>query len=622
MKPIFRFALAGFAFCAALDPTGAAAMKVVLAGDSTMTIQKGRDDRPDLAGWGMFLHEFLTPEAEVVNLARSGASSKSFRELGLWERVLAEKGDWVIIQFGHNDQPGKGGRSTDAGSTFRENLARYTREAGEGGARVVLVTPVARRVYDEQGRLKDTLADYVAAVIATGEQEECTVVDLHRLSFALFDHLGESLSRRYGPSDTDRTHFSSAGARLVARLVAEELSRVAPEAAQMLRLEPEPPAGLPFDLSRAVASQGFDGETCWVHPRAGAIPGAGANGGPAVVMTMQKLVLTGSDLFLPLNSLRTNDLGASWSAPREFLVELGRRQEEDGVEVGVCDFTPKWHAATGTLLGTGHTVRYKDNRVMEVRRRETAWSVYDPDSDSWAPWQTLKMPADEEFANSGAGSVQRVDLEDGTILLPVYHKVPAAKDYSVTVLRCAFDGATLRLLERGDPVTVNGGRGLYEPSLIRRGGEFFLTLRNDQAGHVCRSRDGLRFSEPRPWRFDDGEALGNVNTQTHWVSGRGGLFLAYTRTGANNDHVFRGRAPLFLGQVDPATLTVRRATECVLVPEHGARLGNFAVCEVSDDETWVTVSEWMQDGSPRRVIPPGHPLGADNRVWIARLRWH
>ena len=93
-----------------------------------------------------------------------------------------------------------------------------------------------------------------------------------------------------------------------------------------------------------------------------------------------------------------------------------------------------------------------------------------------------------------------------------------------------------------------------------------------------------------------------------------GLFLVYTRRGANNDHVFRHRAPLFIARVDPERLCVLRSTEQVLVPERGARLGNFGVTPVSPYETWVTAAEWMQ---PRGV----EQRGSDNRVWVAKIKW-
>jgi hypothetical protein len=300
---------------------------------------------------------------------------------------------------------------------------------------------------------------------------------------------------------------------------------------------------------------------------------------------------------------------------------LGRREEPGGVVVGTCDFTPKWHAQTGKLLGTGHTVRYLGDKVIHDRKRETSYAIYDEATRQWSPWTTLEMPQDPKFQSAGAGSVQRVDLDNGDILLPIYFKGKQDKYYRVTVLRCRFDGQVMRFIEQGSELVLEEGRGVYEPSLTRFQGRFYLTLRNDTAGYVAVSEDGLNFGPLQRWRFDDGTKLGNYNTQQHWVTHRDSLWLVYTRQGAHNDHVFRHRAPLFIAQVDPKTLAVLRATETVLVPERGARLGNFAVCEVSPEETWVTVSEWMQTHSPHIVIPPENAFGADNSVYTARLRW-
>jgi len=227
------------------------------------------------------------------------------------------------------------------------------------------------------------------------------------------------------------------------------------------------------------------------------------------------------------------------------------------------------------------------------------------------------MPDADRFFSAGAGAAQRVDLPDGTVLLPVYFK-PRSDDWTArqasTVVRCAFDGRRLTCLEHGDVLTVPEPRGLYEPSLIRFGGRFYLTLRNDVRGYVAAGDDGLHFDAPRPWTFDDGSDLGNYNTQQHWVVGPGGLWLVYTRRGLDNDHVFRHRAPLVMARVDTERLCVLRETERVLVPERGARLGNFGVTHLSDRESWVTVAEWMQPaGCERR--------GSDGSVFAARLLW-
>lgn len=597
-------------------PTAHAQFKVVIAGDSTVaSYPKAPEGRPALAGWGQMIGEFL-PKATVVNHARSGTSTKSFRDLGLWDRVLGEKGAWVLIQFGHNDQKNDPKRHTDPATTYRDNLKAFIRDVRARGGKPVLVTSVARRIYVD-GKMTTTLAPYAEAAKAAGKEMQVPVIDLHSASFVLFDQMGEKFCQLYGPSLTDKAHFSTTGARMIARLVAEGLDREVPELRPHLQLLPPMPESVPFELNRLIVSEGYDGSTCWVHPRAGAIPGPQ----PSVVLTMQKLLLTGSDVFYALNDTRSDDLGKTWNPIKEHGHTLGRRNEPEGVVVAACDFTPKWHAKSRRLLGIGHTVRYSGDKVIHQRKRETAWSVYDDKTCQWSAWTTLEMPDDPQFHSAGAGSVQRVDLDNGDILLPVYFKGENDKYYSVTVLRCAFDGTKLTYREHGDVLRLESGRGVAEPSIARCGGRFYLTLRNDTAGYVSVSDDGLHFTQPVMWRWEDGGELGSYNTQQHWVTHADRLYLVYTRKGAHNDHVFHHRAPLFMAEVNKETLRVKRGTEIVLVPDRGARLGNFGVCEVGEKETWVTVAEWMQTWGPNIVIKPGHPLGANNRVHAVRILW-
>ncbi len=379
-----------------------------------------------------------------------------------------------------------------------------------------------------------------------------------------------------------------------------------------------------YDLQLDVVSEGFDKQTCWVHPRAGILP-AGTPGAPAehpaVVLTMNKLELTGSDVFHAINSLRTDDLGTTWTRPTPH-DELGRVRVDDRVEHSICDFWPAWHAKSGKLLGIGQTVWYENNKVMKVRPRHSGYSVYDPVARTWSPRQNLEMPDEPRFKSAGAGSSQRYDLENGDILLPIYFKVPEEEAYKVTVVRTQFDGETLHYVEHGTELTTDGARGLAEPSLTRVGDRFFLTIRSDEAGYVTSGTDGLHFDPVQKWKFDDGSDLGNYNTQQHWVTHSGGLYLVYTRRGANNDHVFRHRAPLFMAKVDPERLCVIRSTERILVPEKGARLGNFGVVDVSPHETWVTTAEWMQTKGPNPHdwrVPMKY--GSDNRVYAARIKW-
>jgi hypothetical protein len=335
-----------------------------------------------------------------------------------------------------------------------------------------------------------------------------------------------------------------------------------------------------------------------------------------VVLTMQKWNVKRSDVFYAVASGESADLGKTWTPFLEHHATLGRHRLDATREEGMCDFTPKWHAATGRLLGTGHTVYYDHDKLVPVRPRHTVWSVYDPAAKAWSQWAKLPMPDEPKFANAGAGSTQRVDLENGDILLPIYAKEISAKGYFSTVVRCRFDGTTLRYVEHGNELFTDIDRGLYEPSLTKFGGRYFLTLRNDRAAYVARSEDGLRYGEPRKWTFDDGADLGSYNTQAHWVTHADGLFLAYTRRGANNENMARARhrAPLFLAQIDPERLVVLRATERELVPNKGAQLGNFAVVDVNERETWVTTSEGMAPGNPAE-------FGANGRVYAARIIW-
>lgn len=382
------------------------------------------------------------------------------------------------------------------------------------------------------------------------------------------------------------------------------------------------PAPALFDLKLDTVSTGFDKKSCWVHPRAGAIPGSP----PKVVLTMQKAMLVGSDVFYALNEMRTDDFGKTWSGPVEHTASLGRRSEPNGVEVCVSDFWPKWHAKSGKLLGIGHNVRYANNRVIAApqRSRETAYSIYDPGQRTWTAWEPLAMPPDDpRFFNSGAGCVQRLDLPDGDILLPVYFSPKGGKFSRVLVLRCGFDGRKLTVKAMGNELSVDTDRGLHEPSLTRFKGRHFLTIRHDQRAYVTTSDDGLHFDPKlKPWTWDDGTDLGSYNTQAHWVTHDDALFLCYTRRGADNDHIPRHRAPLFIGQVDAAKLHVIRASERELMPQRGAKLGNFGVTEVNENETWVTDAEWMQTTGPNYAdFTQCMKYGSDNAVFAARIQW-
>jgi hypothetical protein len=373
---------------------------------------------------------------------------------------------------------------------------------------------------------------------------------------------------------------------------------------------------LAFDVKAEVVHQELSPEFCWFHPRVAAIPDAGKEGRPAVVMTIQKHLLA-DDHYSGLYFLRTDDLGRTWTGPTE-IPELAWQRGENDETIAVCDVTPGWHAPTKKLLAIGTKLRYtRDGRqlVDKPRSLECAYATFDPESQAWTGWKTLAMPeTDGKFFLVAPGCVQWLVNADGTLLLPIYFKGPSGSDFAVTVLHASFDGEELMYLKHGEELAIEGGRGFSEPSLALYHGTYFLTLRHDKAAYVTTSSDGLHFKPVKKWTFDDGEDLGSYNTQAHWLTHSEGLFLSYTRRGAKNDHIPRNRAPIFVAQVDPEELQVLRKTERPLLPERGAMLGNFGAAAITPDESWVTDSEYILGTTP-------HARGADGSTWLGRVQW-
>jgi len=349
-------------------------------------------------------------------------------------------------------------------------------------------------------------------------------------------------------------------------------------------------AVLDYELKLEVILPKVAGRGGWFQPRPGAIPGLGTEGSPLVVMTIQKAL--GSDFFTGLSVMQTADLGANWTKPQPR-AELGWREAEKGMKVGVCDFTLGWHAPTGKLIGIGHTARYTKRGFAGFgHRRDTVYSVFDPKAGEWTPWEVLQFPKtenDKYYFNGVHG--QWLVEPDGTLLVPAYF-VPPKRGFLLrgVVLRLKFDGSKLMIAEQGQELFHPVRRGLYEKSITFYQSRYYLTMRNDRKGFVAVSDDGLSFGPLKAWTFDDGKDLGSYNTHQKWVTHSEGLFLVYTRRGANNDHIIRHRAPLFIAQVDPKRLCVLRNTERIAVPERGRALGNFDATTINENETWITVA--------------------------------
>jgi len=386
------------------------------------------------------------------------------------------------------------------------------------------------------------------------------------------------------------------------------------------------PAGvsvLDYRVERSVLVQEANSEFCWFHPRVAAMPGWGRNGMPAAVLTLQKH-LVADDHYSGLYFMRSDDYGRTWRGPVEVR-ELAWGREPGGVTVSVCDVTPGWHAPSGRVLAVGAQVRYdaKGNHLRSKPRSiQTAYAAYDPKADRWSAWRVLQLPADAMFDYAVSACAQWLTEPDGRILLPLYYKIPPGrpgKGWAATVARCTFDGNLLSYRQHGDELVRDKADGFTEPSLVRFGGCYYLTLRGeaDTNGYVTTSEDGLHYKPIKPWTFDDGAELGSVNTQQHWLAHSEGLFLCYTRRGAHNDHIARNRAPLFVAQVDPARLCVLRQTEKVLIPERGLMLGNFGAAMIDERESWVTDAEFIS----YRFNAKPTAQGGNGSVFLARVVW-
>ena len=206
-----------------LAPSAVAADRLVvgLMGDSTVA-----EDKPDDAtrGWGQCLGEFLD-DVEIFNKAVGGLSTKTCLLNGNIDMLLTRKPSYVLIQFGHNDSHAKGNpESTDAATDYKENLRKIVDMTRTAGAIPVLVTPMHRRVFEGDGNVSQELKPYAEAMKEVAKEKGVFLVDLYTPSGTLFDRLGDAGSADLSCKVDDRTHFSEAGAREMARLVAEGLN--------------------------------------------------------------------------------------------------------------------------------------------------------------------------------------------------------------------------------------------------------------------------------------------------------------------------------------------------------------------------------------------------------------
>ncbi|MGG9972070.1 glycosyl hydrolase family 28 protein [Ferruginibacter sp. SUN002] len=233
MKKIFSIALVGLIMAFQLPEKP---VRIFMIGDSTMA-NKPVEDNPE-RGWGQFFPQYLTNDVEVKNHAVNGRSTKSFIKEGRWDTVMnqLQPGDYVIIQFGHNDSKIEDStRYAAPQTTYRENLIRFINDAKSKGANPILVTPVMRRKFDSKGVFVDQHGEYPGVVKEVAAKLNVPLIDLHKSSQELIEKEGVENSKRlflnipaghfknYKGKPEDNTHFSEYGAASVASLVCQSI---------------------------------------------------------------------------------------------------------------------------------------------------------------------------------------------------------------------------------------------------------------------------------------------------------------------------------------------------------------------------------------------------------------
>lgn len=220
-----------------------------LIGDSTLADKPYAGSNPE-KGWGQVLPLYFKKGIVVENHAVNGRSSKSFRDEGRWD-VIQEKlkpGDYVLIQFGHNDQKEESpDRYAAADSDYRSNLVRYINETREKGAKPIIATPISRRSFNESGILEDSHGRYSEVVKEVAAELKVPLLDLHKITVEVIEQFGVEKSKelflhyksgdyeKFPEGKEDNTHLSPTGAFKVADLAIKELKREVPEFAVFLK---------------------------------------------------------------------------------------------------------------------------------------------------------------------------------------------------------------------------------------------------------------------------------------------------------------------------------------------------------------------------------------------------
>jgi len=221
-------------------------IRVFLAGDSTMSVKEAKA-YPE-TGWGMPFVYYWDSTVTIDNRAKNGRSTKTFISEGIWQSIVndLQPGDYVFIQFGHNDESKDKGERYASPGEYTANLQKMIDETKAKKANPVLLTPVSRRRFDKEGKALQTHEVYSALVRKLAAAQSIPLIDLDEKSRTLYQELGVEASKllflqlkpgehpNYPDGKEDNTHFSETGARKIAGLVLEEIRKSVPELAERI----------------------------------------------------------------------------------------------------------------------------------------------------------------------------------------------------------------------------------------------------------------------------------------------------------------------------------------------------------------------------------------------------
>lgn len=311
-------------------------VRVDLIGDSTQTAN---------AGYGRGFCANLAATVDCVNMARGGASTKTFREMGLWDRALATKPDYMVIQFGHNDAEKVDGvaemdRQVSM-AVYEANLRRYVTEARAAGIMPVLCTPLTRRYFEADGKIHSDLLGHAATMQRVAAEMNVPLIDLQAESIAYLDKVGEAEGNKLaitkkddaGKTIYDKTHLDWAGSYVFGRMVAVDLGKVVPALAADVKPVAAvlPPEGV--KAMQAIGNLKDGGGPVKIVLVGDSTVATGGGWGPGFCAVMTKNVTCVDDALNGRSSKSFIDEGAWKKALDEhgdyYLIQFGHNDQKD-----------------------------------------------------------------------------------------------------------------------------------------------------------------------------------------------------------------------------------------------------------------------------------------------------